>query len=301
MANPNFPSDGQAERIDALVDLSGVTYMKLAIGTKAVAGASNAAAWHGVATHVDLATFAASDGVVLGAGYDGTAVRKVLVDTGGRQIIVGAAAAGSAVAGNPVLAGGTDGTNARALLLDASGRQIVLGAGANGAALVGAPVRVAGSDGTNTRDIATDAGGHQQVVTGAVTDGAGTYTTLRTPNVFKTAAASASGNTALWTPTSGKKFRLMRLIVTVPANVSLAAGAVFTISFQDATTAMPLAFDIYVPTTAVTTTAGVAFSSGWIDLGNGLLSAAANNVLNVNLSAALATGTCRVTAAGVEE
>ena len=38
-----------------------------------------------------------------------------------------------------------------------------------------------------------------------------------------------------------------------------------------------------------------------IDLGNGYLSTAANNVLQVNLSAALSAGKVRVTAVGTEE
>ena len=122
----------------------------------------------------------------------------------------------------------------------------------------------------------------------------------RTPNIYKTATATASGNTALWTPTSGKKFRLMRFKVDVTANASLAAGAIFTVGLQDATSDLGVSSDIYVPTTAVTTGMG-GWTSGWIDLGNGKLSSVANNVLNVNLSAALATGDVRVTACGIEE
>ena len=123
---------------------------------------------------------------------------------------------------------------------------------------------------------------------------------VRNPTTFKTVQATASGNTALWTPTSGKKFRLMRLIIDFTANVSQSAGGVITLTFQDSTTGLPISFDVFVPTAAVTTTQG-GYTSGWIDLGNGILSAAANNVLNVNLSAALATGNARVTACGTEE
>lgn len=123
----------------------------------------------------------------------------------------------------------------------------------------------------------------------------------RTPAVFKTVQATASGNTALWTPTSGKKFRLMRFIVDCTANAAISGGGVVvTVTFQDATTAINLAFDIFVPTTAVTTTEG-GYTSGWIDIGNGYLSTTANNVLNVNLSSTLTTGNIRVTCAGTEE
>ncbi len=285
----------------------------MAVGGIPVGGTSPDAAWEGAATHVNGATLGAGDGLVLAAAENpSSAVVPLKVDASGNlqitaagagtQTVVGDAANGAAVAGNPVLVGGSDGTDARTMLTDTSGRQQVVGAAAAGAAVAGNPVLVAGSDGTDARTLATDASGHPQVVQGGVTDGAGTYTTTRVPNVFHTASATASGNTAAWTPTTGKKFRLLRYQIELTANVSLAAGAVITISFQDATTAMPIAHDVYVPTTAVTTTAGDAYNSGWIDLGGlGILSATANNVLNVNLGSALATGNCRVNVAGTEE
>lgn len=68
--NPNFPSDGQAERVDALVGADGVARLKLGVGSVAPTGANDPAAWHGVATHVDAAPFVASDGTVVGAGVD---------------------------------------------------------------------------------------------------------------------------------------------------------------------------------------------------------------------------------------
>lgn len=45
--------------------------------------------------------------------------------------------------------------------LDSNGRTIVVGAAANGSAVAGNPVRIAGSDGANTRDIMTDTLGIQ--------------------------------------------------------------------------------------------------------------------------------------------
>jgi hypothetical protein len=127
------------------------------------------------------------------------------------------------------------------------------------------------------------------------------WSKMRAPTVFKTVQATASGNTAVWTPGSGNKFRLLKVFVEVTDNASLASGAVLTISFQDATTGMPIAFDVFVPTTAVTTVIGDGLEQE-LDLGGfGILSAAANNVLNVNLSAALASGNVRVIAMGTEE
>lgn len=126
------------------------------------------------------------------------------------------------------------------------------------------------------------------------------WSKLRTPTIFKTASATASGNTAIWTPGTGNKFRLMRFIVDVTDNAATAGGAVITVSLQDAAAAIGLAFDVFVPASGVTTVLG-GYSSGWIDLGNGFLSAAANNALNVNLTATITGGVCRVTCCGTEE
>lgn len=98
-------------------------------------------------------------------------------DASGRAMAVGAAAAGSAVAGNPVLVGGTDGTNARAVRVDGNG-MVAIGGGnaANNAADSGNPIkvgsRVAGLDpamvlvGTlgNRQDVLSDGMGRLQVV-----------------------------------------------------------------------------------------------------------------------------------------
>ena len=119
-----------------------------------------------------------------------------------------------------------------------------------------------------------------------------------TPTVFKTATATASGNTALWTPTSGKKFNLMGLIVSIPNDVATSGGADIDVTFQDGSTDMGIGFTFFAPS-AAGTTAGLA--GGFTQqFGAGKLSATANNVLNVNLSAALTAGKVRVTAYGTE-
>lgn len=127
------------------------------------------------------------------------------------------------------------------------------------------------------------------------------WSKTRMPTVFKTVQATASGNTAVWTPGSGNKFRLLKTFVQITNNASLAAAAVLTISLQDSSTGMPVAVDVFVPTTAVTTTVGTGVTTT-LDLGQfGILSAAANNVLNVNLSATLVTGNVRIVTMGTEE
>jgi hypothetical protein len=125
----------------------------------------------------------------------------------------------------------------------------------------------------------------------------------RAPTVFKTVQATASGNTAVWTPGSGNKFRLLKVFVQVTAAAALASAGVLTVSFQDGTTGMPVAVDVYLPASSVSAPLGDAFSQE-IDLGEfGILSATANNVLNVNLSSAITggTGNVRVIAMGTEE
>lgn len=129
--------------------------------------------------------------------------------------------------------------------------------------------------------------------------GDGNWDKQRTPLTFKTATATASGNTAVWTPTSGKKFRLMGYIIYVTNDASLASAGDIDITFQDATTGLGFGFSLFVPSAAGTTIG--QNDSKWISLGNGYLSGTANNVLNVNLSTALATGKVRITAIGTEE
>lgn len=108
---------------------------------------------------------------VLTAGQDGTNVQSIKTDSTGRQEVVGAAADGSAVAGAPVLVGGQDGTNAQSLLVDTSGRPRVVGAADDGSAKTGSPVLVAGQDGANAKTLLVDSTG-AQVVVGAGADGA---------------------------------------------------------------------------------------------------------------------------------
>lgn len=127
---------------------------------------------------------------------------------------------------------------------------------------------------------------------------------LRTPAIFKTASvsATASGNTAVWTPTSGKKFRLMCFQITAQG-LSATAATVLTISFQDASTGISIGtYDVLLPAVA-NLQAGITIVSDWVNLGNGYISTAANNVLNANISATVAgaTGTFRVNVCGTEE
>jgi hypothetical protein len=144
------------------------------------------------------------------------------------------------------------------------------------------------------------------VVQGAITGSVGNNDAamLRTPAIFKTASvpATASGNTAVWTPAAGKKFRLMRFQITAQ-NIAATTATLLTISFQDGSTGITIGtYDVLMPAVA-NLVSGIMQVSAWVDLGNGVLSAAANNVLNANISATVtgATGTFRVNACGTEE
>jgi hypothetical protein len=119
---------------------------------------------------------------------------------------------------------------------------------------------------------------------------------LRTPQAVKSVQASAAGSTALWTPAAGNKVRLMRYRVSLTQNATLAAAGLLTVKLLDGATDLNLWETFYVPATGTTS----HHAGAWIDLGNGVVLAAAGDVLNVSLSAALATGVVTVTAAGVE-
>ncbi len=88
----------------------------------------------------------------------------------------------------------------------------------------------------------------------------------RTPTVFKQVAlAAGTAETTIWTPTAGKKFRLLGLLLT--------AGAGTLLTFRD-NTAGTLIFYTYAAANAPLLIPAGA-------LGNGLLSGAANRVLTV--------------------
>ena len=114
---------------------------------------------------------------------------------------------------------------------------------------------------------------------------------ILTPTAFKTVAANLIGSTALWTPGSGNKFRILGFKVFIPSTATTAAGSTITLK-DDATTIFTLAV-------LGTTTQIVNYQHS--NMVNGYLSAAADNVLNVNLSAALTAGAVVVDVWGVEE
>lgn len=75
----------------------------------------------------------------------GTANGQIRATQLGRDVISSESATSSAIPTTAVMVGGTDATNLRALLVDTSGRQVVVGAGASTGALTGNPVSIAGA------------------------------------------------------------------------------------------------------------------------------------------------------------
>jgi hypothetical protein len=115
----------------------------------------------------------------------------------------------------------------------------------------------AGADATANATIAMAMAAMGYVFNGASWDRA------RTPNVFKVVALGAGTSEAtIWTPTSSKKFRLTGFVLTV--------GAASTMTFKDNTAG-----------TTIFAARGAQDQPVRVDLGNGILSAAANNVLTV--------------------
>ena len=85
--------------------------------------------------------------------------------------------------------------------------------------------------------------------------------------------------------------------IQVTANATLAAAGMLTIKLLDGSTDIGVGHIVYVPGSALNTIQD--YDSGWIDLGNGYASTTAANVLNINLSSALATGVVNVVFAGI--
>ena len=115
---------------------------------------------------------------------------------------------------------------------------------------------------------------------------------IRVANVFHTVLATAAGTTAVWTPTAGKLFRLMGYTLSIAG--TLAATGVQTIQLLDAAA-------IIKQHNAAVATPIVGDTQIGVDLGNGQLSAFANNVLYVSLGTAMASGSVAVNVWGTEE
>lgn len=124
---------------------------------------------------------------------------------------------------------------------------------------------------------------------------------LRTPTIHKASGlVTAAGSTAVWTPQSGKKFRLMAYFITV-LNVSLmAAAGIEVLDLLDSATSLNQNHQLGLPAAAGAAGPPLYAQLVWF-AGNGFLSAAANNVLNLSVGTALTGGGVLVDAWGTEE
>lgn len=121
------------------------------------------------------------------------------------------------------------------------------------------------------------------------------------PDTFHSIAATALGNTMVWTPAAGKIFRLLRVWIR-PSNDSffLTVPQNLIVDLRDNTTTLGLATSFYLPKNLPASPP--EYTPFVQDLGpNGYLGQAPGSVLNVNLSAALNGGQIRVIAMGTEE
>lgn len=189
--------------------------------------------------------------------YDGSAFRARAGDSSGRSIVVGAAAAGAPAAGNPVLIGGSNAGNVQPPRLDTQ-NNTAISIWAPNSSSIGANV-TAPIDGASATATMLTTSGELMLYNGA------TWDRLRHANVFKPIALSAgTAETAIWTPTSGKKFRVMGFILT--------PGAASTLTFKDNTGG-----------TTILAARGTTDQPIYLSppSSNGILSSAANNVLTV--------------------
>lgn len=122
-----------------------------------------------------------------------------------------------------------------------------------------------------------------------------TWDRVRAASVFKSAAVTASGNTAVWTPAAGKKFRLLAWRLSVAG--TLAADGTQIIQLRDGTTTVIARAGANVAAALPANDSQIGEDYGL----KGQLSAAANNVLNLNLGTAMATGAVYIDAWGTEE
>lgn len=126
----------------------------------------------------------------------------------------------------------------------------------------------------------------------------GTGEQQRTPTIFKTSVGG--GGATIWTPASGKKFRMLGFNITVTNDYASATAENNLALLDNATTFMRFSF--FCPATGITTVAGkVELANMPILPGNGYLSIAADNPLKTFLSGALTAGQISMNVWGCEE
>lgn len=124
----------------------------------------------------------------------------------------------------------------------------------------------------------------------------------RRADTFK-AVNATTGTVAAWTPSSStKRWRLLAYRIMLSGNATVASGATNQVALLDVAAQIGIIFNPYVPAAAPAEPRGLAFDSGWVDLGGiGIVAAAVNTALNFTPATALTAGSWRIHVAGVEE
>lgn len=120
------------------------------------------------------------------------------------------------------------------------------------------------------------------------------FVALRTATVFRTVVADAAGETTIWTPAAGLRFRLLGYTISVCG--TLAALGVETIDFLDGTGGAIIASHLAAVGATVSGDSQIS-----AQLGNGILSAVADNELVVDLGTAFTDGGVAINVWGTEE
>ena len=153
------------------------------------------------------------------------------------------------------------------------------------------------SAGNNSDAVATEATGQQTVNAQLFGFNGTTFDRIRVANVYHTVIATAAGSTAVWTPSAGTKFRLMGYTIDVAATA--AATGPLTIKLEDGATVIKNHIVNVIQTQTANISGGDSHMGA--DLGQGQLSAADDNVLNINLSEACGSGGVAINVWGTEE
>lgn len=120
---------------------------------------------------------------------------------------------------------------------------------------------------------------------------------VRNPTVYKNVQTAANGSTAIWTSAVGKKWRLMGVVITLGQATTAAAGV--KVSLLDV--AADTGIGVTVSTAALAAVPNTVIILSIQDMKNGILAAATNTALNVNLSSAMAVNGVSVQVWGTEE
>lgn len=116
---------------------------------------------------------------------------------------------------------------------------------------------------------------------------------LRTPTVFRTVTATAAGETIVWNPAAGRRFRLMGYSISVCG--TLAALGVETIDFLDGTGGAIIASHLAAVAATVSGDSQIS-----VQLGNGIPGVLDNNLV-VDLGTAFTAGGVAINVWGTEE